>query len=93
MSDEENKDAKEAARIVAIAKIVTASLVAKGKVDAATKLSDTEVDDIVEQLCDKFEKRLYNNIGRGVLGFIWKGVILGVLAIAAYGAGVHFWKP
>ena len=47
-------------------------------------------DQDIEALADKLEKtltsRFYTNLGRGLWGFAWRGIILGALAIAAYGA-------
>lgn len=60
--------------------------------DTDTRLSEKEIDQIVDKVCDKLERKLYLNIGEGVLRFLWKAAILGLIAIAGYGAGTHFWK-
>ena len=52
-------------------------------------LSEQEIDQIVDKVCDKLEKRLYLNVGKGIFAFVWKGVLVGLLMIAAWGAGVH----
>lgn len=56
------------------------------------KITEQEIDLIVEKVCDKLEKKLYLNIGKGLMGFVWKGVIIGLIALAAYGAGSGFFK-
>lgn len=47
-------------------------------------------DDDVQALADEFESRLvsrfYANLGRGIWGLVWKGLVGGVVLIAAYGA-------
>ncbi len=46
-------------------------------------------DDDVKALADELEKRLenlvYSNLGRGLLSLAWKGIVVAVLGIAAYG--------
>ncbi len=56
------------------------------------KLTDEEIELIVSKVCDNLEKKLYLNIGKGLLGMVWKTILIGLIAIAAYGAGMHFWK-
>lgn len=56
------------------------------------RLSDEEIDKIVDKVCDKLETRIYHNVGRGVLGFVWRGIILLIIAVAGFGAGQHFLK-
>lgn len=55
-------------------------------------LSEEDIEKIVDKVCDKLEKKLYLNIGRGAVGVLWKAVILGAIALASYGAGIHFFK-
>ena len=44
----------------------------------------------IEALADELERvwsaRFYGNLGRGVWGFVWRGILMGLIAIAAYGA-------
>lgn len=56
------------------------------------ELSDAEIDRIVDKVVDKLEKKIYINVGQGIVALIWRGIIIALLAIAAYGAGVHFFK-
>lgn len=56
------------------------------------KISEEEIDVIVDKVCDKLEKRLYLNIGQGIMSLAWKAILLGLIALAAYGAGAHFFK-
>jgi tetrahydromethanopterin S-methyltransferase subunit G len=55
-------------------------------------LSEEEINEIVEKVCDKIEKRLYQNVGKGIIALAMKGVIIGLIALAGYGAGTHFIK-
>lgn len=56
------------------------------------RLREEEIDQIVDKVCDKLETRIYHNVGKGVLGFVWRGVLLLVIALASFGAGQHFFK-
>lgn len=55
-------------------------------------LSDEEIEKIAEKVTTQLRHDLYMNVGQGVLGFMWKGVILLIVALAAYGAGVGLVK-
>lgn len=55
------------------------------------KLSDDEMNVLAEKVCNKLEEKLYLNIGSGVLGLVWKGIIVAIIAIAAYGFGIKHW--
>ncbi len=56
------------------------------------KLSDEEIDIIVTKVCDNLEKKLYLNIGAGLMSLIWRAIVIGLIAIAGYGAGIHFFR-
>lgn len=47
-------------------------------------------DDDIQALADAMEKkmvnRFYSNLGRGVWGIAWKILVVGILAVAAYGS-------
>lgn len=58
----------------------------------AIRLNEHEIDAIVDKVCDKLEKKLYLNIGKGLLGIAWKGIIVLLIAVAGYGAGIHWFK-
>lgn len=45
-------------------------------------LTDSDVKAIV----DEFETRFYLNIGRGFWSYVWKAVVLALIAVAGYGA-------
>lgn len=51
------------------------------------KLSEEDVEAIAKKVTAQIEQDLYMNVGAGVLQLAWKGVILIVIALAAYGAG------
>lgn len=51
-------------------------------------LTDADVEAIVSTLQVRVVKRFYTDLGRGVWGLAWRGIVLGLVAIAAYGA----WK-
>lgn len=42
-------------------------------------------DDDVKALVDELEKRLEQQVGKGLIGLLWKAAVLGFLALAAYG--------
>jgi hypothetical protein len=56
------------------------------------KLTTEEIDQIVDKVCDKLEKKLYLNVGRGALAVLWKIVLTLSIALAGYGAGTHWFK-
>ncbi len=56
------------------------------------KLSEEEIDEIVDRLCDRFQSKLYRNVGAGIVGLAWRGVVIIILGLAAYGSATHFFK-
>ncbi|MYM31478.1 hypothetical protein GTP58_24395 [Duganella sp. CY15W] len=50
------------------------------------KLSDADVNAIVDQLETKVAERFYGDLGRGVWGVVWKAIIVAIVGIAAYGS-------
>lgn len=52
-------------------------------------LTDEDAKAIAAALADEMEdrlvKRFYHNLGRGLWGLIWKGILLLMLGLAAYG--------
>lgn len=57
-------------------------------------LSDDDVNRIVDKVCEQIENRLYNNVGQGIVSLVWRGVLLAVIALAAYGVAgqIHWFK-
>lgn len=55
-------------------------------------LSDEDVKAIAAQIESGITQRFQLNVGRGVLGLVWKVVIWTLIATAAYGAGGGFRK-
>lgn len=55
-------------------------------------LSEEDIDKIANKVGKQLREDLYINVGQGVLGFFWKGVIMVIIALAAYGAGTHLLK-
>jgi hypothetical protein len=49
------------------------------------QLSDADVAAIVDALEARVNERFVRNVGSGVLSFAWKAVVIGLLALAAYG--------
>lgn len=49
-------------------------------------LSDDDIKAIVNALEDKMVERLKINVGTGVLGLVWRGIIILVIVLAAYGS-------
>jgi len=50
------------------------------------KLSDADVNAIVDQLETKVAERFYGDLGRGVWGVVWKAIVVAIVGIAAYGS-------
>ena len=50
-------------------------------------ISDADVEAIAAAMERRLEQRFVTDVGKGFLGFIRKALFLGLLAIAAYGAG------
>lgn len=47
----------------------------------------------IEALVKKMKEEFFSNIGIGVWGFAWKGIIIALVALALYGAGLkHWWQ-
>ncbi len=53
-------------------------------------LTDADVNAIVDELERRATERFASNVGKGVLGLVWKGVLLALLWLAAYGAAGGF---
>lgn len=51
-------------------------------------LTDADVDAIAEKLLQAGAKRFYLEAGRGLWGLVWKVIVVALVALAAYGAGV-----
>lgn len=49
-------------------------------------LTDSDIDSIVKGLEKVFWNRFFGDLGRGVWSLAWKGIVLVILVIAAYGA-------
>lgn len=50
-------------------------------------LTDDDVSAIVTSLRAQIAEQFYKDLGRGVMGYLAKGLMIFVLIIAAYGAG------
>lgn len=50
-------------------------------------LTDEDVERIVDGLWEKATNTFKLNVGSGVLGFVWKAILLAIIGIAVYGAG------
>ena len=49
-------------------------------------LSDEDVTAIVDALEVRLTDKFYRDVGKGFWGFVWKGVVTGMLLLAALGA-------
>lgn len=49
-------------------------------------ITDADAEAIAEALRRVMVRQFYVDVGRGVWAFAWRGILLGLLAIAAYGA-------
>ncbi|MYM65425.1 hypothetical protein GTP45_01080 [Pseudoduganella sp. FT55W] len=50
------------------------------------KLTDSDVEAIVQLLDKKVTERFYSDLGRGVWAMLWKAIIVTIVGIAAYGS-------
>jgi len=50
------------------------------------KLTDGDVDAIVDALEKKMMYKFFNDLGQGVWGIVWKTVIFSLVGLAAYGS-------
>lgn len=55
------------------------------------KLSEEQMNQLADKVCQRLEQKLYLNIGSGVLNLVWKGIVVAMIAVAAYGFGVKHW--
>ncbi len=55
-------------------------------------LSDEDVRKIAEELEGRLVNRFFINLGQGFWALAWKGIVLILLAVAAYGAFKGFSK-
>lgn len=49
-------------------------------------LTDDDIAALADELETRLEVRFYNNLGRGLWGMVWRGLVVGTLFIAAYGS-------
>lgn len=56
------------------------------------KLSEEEIEEISKKVVAEMEHRLYLNVGTGIIALAWKGIILIIIALAAYGMGHGMFK-
>lgn len=54
-------------------------------------LTSADVEAITEALREKVIEEFYQDLGRGIWGLVWRGVVIAMVSIAAWGAikGVH----
>lgn len=50
------------------------------------KLSDADIEAILNQVEQRVAARFYSDLGRGVWGMVWKALLLAMVAVAAYGS-------
>lgn len=53
-------------------------------------LSEEEIEAIARKVSDQLFEDMYRNVGMGVLHLAWKGAIIVIILLAAYGAGKSF---
>jgi hypothetical protein len=49
-------------------------------------LTDEDIEAITVALEKKMTHKIYHDLGKGLFGMIWKGILIAVISIAAYGA-------
>lgn len=52
----------------------------------ARSMTDDDVQALADELENRLTNRFYGNIGRGFWSIVWRAIVLGCLAIAAYGS-------
>ncbi|MBB3259634.1 hypothetical protein F4827_004509 [Paraburkholderia bannensis] len=55
-------------------------------------LSDADIDAITEKLEERVIERFQMNVGKGILAAAWKWFLVGLVALAVYGAAGGFKK-
>lgn len=55
-------------------------------------LSDGDIDKIAEKLEERLVRRFHVNLGKGLWGFAWRGIVIAVIALAIYGASFKGWR-
>jgi hypothetical protein len=58
--------------------------------DPARKLSEEDVTAVVDELERRIVERFFSNVGKGVWNLVWRGLIVLMVALAAYGAARGF---
>lgn len=54
--------------------------------DPARKLSEEDVTAVVDELERRIVERFFSNVGKGVWNLVWRGLIVLMVVLAAYGA-------
>lgn len=49
-------------------------------------LTDADVEAVAEALHGKVIQEFYKDLGKGVWALVWRGTIMAIVSIAAYGA-------
>lgn len=55
------------------------------------KLSEEDINLIVDRVSARIEANLYQNVGKGLIQLAVRGIIIGLIILAAYGVGVKNW--
>ena len=58
--------------------------------EAERNLTDDDVKAIVDQMENRLAERFYGDLGRGVWSVVWKAIVVGMIAVAAYGSTKGF---
>ena len=61
-------------------------IVAGRQIGPGRRLTDEDITAIVNELEVRVVSRFYGNIGRGVWGIVWRGFVVVIVVIAAYGS-------
>lgn len=52
----------------------------------ARSMTDDDVQALADELETRLANRFYGNLGRGLWSMVWRAIVLGCLAVAAYGS-------
>lgn len=50
-------------------------------------MTDDEIEKVAKKVSEQLRQELYSNVGEGIISLVWRGLLLLIIGIAAYGAG------
>ena len=56
------------------------------KLESDRTLTDADVKALAKELTQGFKQEFFSDVGKGLWDLVWKTIIMGLIALAAYGA-------